>query len=100
MSIELKDKDVELSRDTGNSNCGNCRFWFELRESEPNSGLPKFGKCKKNPPAMLVQDEKTYSGHPITSESDWCGAWDLMEAKENFQVVPDATAPTEENTIN
>lgn len=24
---------------------------------------------------MLVQDEKTYSGHPITSESDWCGAW-------------------------
>lgn len=75
MSTEIKDKDVELPKSTEGESCTNCRYWFELKENEPNTGLPHFGKCKKNPPAMLVQDEKTYSGHPITSESDWCGAW-------------------------
>jgi hypothetical protein len=24
---------------------------------------------------MLVQDDKTYAGHPVTGENDWCGAW-------------------------
>jgi hypothetical protein len=77
MSTEIKDKDIELPQDTHGESCSNCKYWFELQNNEPNSGLPIFGKCKKNPPAMLVQDEKTYSGHPITSETDWCGAWGL-----------------------
>jgi len=75
MDNEIKDTDVEKARDTHGEACSNCKYWFELQENEPMDGMPHFGKCKKNPPAMLVQDDKTYSGHPITRENDWCGSW-------------------------
>ena len=77
MEQEIKDTDIEIPKDTAGEHCFNCRYWFELKETEeaPDKQMPLFGKCKKNPPAMLVQDDKTYSGHPITGENDWCGAW-------------------------
>lgn len=47
MSTEIKDKDVELPKSTEGESCTNCRYWFELKENEPNTGLPHFGKCKR-----------------------------------------------------
>lgn len=75
MEQEIKDNDIEVPKSTGGENCNNCKYWFELKEESEATQLPLFGKCKKNPPTMLVQDDKTYAGHPVTGENDWCGAW-------------------------
>jgi len=51
--------------------CKDCFYWFpvttQVEEHKP------FGKCKRNPPAMVIQDGNTYSGQPIVADNDYCG---------------------------
>jgi hypothetical protein len=53
--------------------CKTCQFWFPItKETEETKA---FGKCKRNPPTMLVQEGQTYSGHPIVPDTEFCGEY-------------------------
>jgi hypothetical protein len=65
------------------ASCGSCRYWSpivtkieeleETKEAPETEQLKKFGKCRRNPPTMLVQDGTTYSGQPIVGDNEFCG---------------------------
>ena len=65
------------------ASCGSCNHWQpiasqneeleETKEAELSDAVKKFGKCRRNPPTMLVQDGTTYSGHPIVADTEFCG---------------------------
>ena len=47
-------------------NCGNCRFWYADGD----------GQCRRSPPVIDFEDGVS-SVFPPTSESDWCGEWEI-----------------------
>ena len=63
--------------------CKNCRFWdvddyqfFDFGEAE--------GKCRRHPPkskvipaASIFHETYVKHGWPKTSESDWCGEYEM-----------------------
>jgi hypothetical protein len=53
-------------------NCGSCKHWTQIELTEKEEHLKAFGKCRRNPPAMLVQEGTTYSGHPIVPSDEYC----------------------------
>ena len=54
--------------------CNICSYWYPIAaRSEELPDGQTFGKCKRNPPVLLVQDGTTYSGQPIVSGSEYCG---------------------------
>ena len=63
--------------------CCSCRYW-DRREPEGDNDPCLVGHCRRDPP--VVVDPIQPGAWPITSDDDWCGAWELNDPLEG---VPD-----------
>lgn len=62
--------------------CGTCRFWATITNVDP-----KFGRCRRNPPAASTAAKHSFGTDdatsiflhadavwPVTAATEWCGA--------------------------
>lgn len=65
--------------------CKNCIFWEEIRSGS------RLGKCRLNPPTVLVTDGLRRTVFPAVDAFEWCGEfWRKTTKKGASEVHPDA----------
>lgn len=54
-------------------NCGNCRFWIQLRDGSD------YGRCRRHAPRPMPDD--AWGDWPEVFMRNWCGEWAPREER-------------------